>query len=405
MLQGLQYQVGQLLDLLGDLQEQCVSGAIYIAPTLNSSRSPKSYVLILQDGQIIYGGLKIPDDNQELAQIIGSRCHHKMASTAIKYARQKLKNSSSFRDLLEQIVRIRVFKWEEIETTVHAQIVQVIERTLPYPGQLQLDSTVQFDLSYGEDGHGLDWSRLMQDVTMRQQAWAALAPVIPSIDAVPQLSPRGLQAVTDSRAQQHLQEWVDGVRSLIDIAEQLDQDPLELARSYMAWVASGWVAFEGNALATQVISTTEEQLPIVLSVDDSLIVQTTIKRTLVDRYHVLLASNAVDALKVIDTTPIALLLLDVTMPEIDGLEFCRTVRSFPKFKNLPIIMLTARDRFSDKLRGQIAGATHYLIKPVEPNQLLDIVNKSVEKTMVAPSLPSVKKTMVAPSLPAIVLNS
>jgi twitching motility two-component system response regulator PilG len=104
-----------------------------------------------------------------------------------------------------------------------------------------------------------------------------------------------------------------------------------------------------------------------------------IKRTLSDRYQVLLASNAVDALKVINTNPIALLLLDVTMPEIDGLEFCRTVRSIPKFQNLPIIMLTARDKFSDKLRGQIAGATRYLTKPVEPSQLLEIVDKCVEK--------------------------
>jgi twitching motility two-component system response regulator PilG len=155
----------------------------------------------------------------------------------------KVTKSSSFRELLEQIVRIRVFKWEEIESVAHAQVVQVLEQALPHPGQLQLDSTVEFDLSYGEDGHGLDWSRVMQDVTTRQQEWAALAPVVPSMDAVPRLSPRGLQVVTDSKAQQHLQQWVDGVRSLIDIAEQVGQDPLELARSYMAWAASGWVTF------------------------------------------------------------------------------------------------------------------------------------------------------------------
>lgn len=383
-----QYQAGQLLNLLRNLQDKCGNEAIYIDTAVNSPQKPRSCVLVLKNGQIIYGGSKIPNNNQELAKFIGNRCHHKMADTAIKYARQKLKDSSSFRELLEQIVRIRVFKWEEIEATVHAQVVQVIEQTLPHPGQLQLDSTVQVDLSYGEDGHGLDWSRVMQDVTTRQQEWAALAPVIPSMDAVPQLSPQGLQAVTDTKAQQHLQQWVDGVRSLIDIAEQLNQDPLELARSYMAWAVSGWVTFGGDAPATQVVSATQQQLPIVLSVDDSLIVQTTIKRTLADRYRVLLASNAVDALKVLDSTPIALLLLDVTMPEIDGLEFCRTVRSLPKFKNLPIIMLTARDRFSDKLRGQIAGATHYLIKPVEPNQLLDVVNKCVEKTIVTPTLPA-----------------
>jgi twitching motility two-component system response regulator PilG len=386
MLKVSQYQAGQLQDLLWDLQRERASNAIYITTIGNSEQKPRSRVLIFQNGQITYAGVKIPDNKQEFARAIGKKCNYKMAEPAIKYATQKLNNSSSFREFFEQIVRIRVFKWEEIENIVHAQVVQVLEHILPHPGELELDSTVEFDLSHGEDGHGLDWSKLMQDVTMRQQEWAALAPVVPSMDAVPQLSPRGLQAVTDRKAQQHLGQWVDGVRSLIEIAEQLGEDPLELARSYMAWAVSGWVSFKGNAPATQGVPTSQKSRPIVLSVDDSLIVQTTIKRALGDRYQVLLASNAVDALKVINSNPIVLLLLDVTMPDIDGLEFCRTVRSIGKFKNLPIIMLTARDKFSDKLRGQFAGATHYLTKPVEPSQLLEIVNTCVDKTTLEPVL-------------------
>lgn len=380
-----QYQAGQLHDLLQDLHRERASSTIYINALVNSEPKPRSRVLVLQNGQIIYGGVKIPDNHQEFARAIGMKCNRKMADTAIKYATQKLNNSSSFRELFEQIVRIRVFKWEEIESIVHAQVVQVLVQILPHPGQLELDSTVEFDLSHGEDGHGLDWSKLMQDVTMRQQEWAALAPVVPSMDAVPQLSPSGLSAVTDRKAQQHLEEWVDGVRSLIDIADPLGEDPLELARSYMAWAVSGWLSFKGNAPVTQGVAATPKQCPMILSVDDSLIVQTTIKRALGDRYQVLLASNAVDALKVININPIALLLLDVTMPDIDGLEFCRTVRSIGKFKHLPIIMLTARDKFSDKLRGQFAGATHYLTKPVEPSQLLEIVNQCVEKTTLQPA--------------------
>jgi CheY-like chemotaxis protein len=378
MLKALQYQPGQLYDLLEKLQSERVTGSVYIDTTVNSAHKSKPHVLILNNGEIVYGGLRIPNNNQEFVRMIGIKFSYSWAEAAIKYTAQKLQNLSSFRELLEQLVRIRVFKWEEIETVVHAQVVQVIEQALPHPGQLRLDSTVQLDLSYGSDGHSLDRSRLRQDVARRQQEWAALAPVVPSMDAVPQFSPSGLQAVTDSKVQQHLQQWVDGVRSLIDIAEQLGEDPLELARSYMAWAVSGWVTFGGDAPTTQAASATQKQSPIVLSVDDSLIVQTTIKRALGDRYQVLLTSSAVDALKVINTNPVALLLLDVTMPDIDGLEFCRTVRSIGKFKNLPIIMLTARDKFSDKLRGQIAGATHYLTKPVEPNQLLEIVNKCVE---------------------------
>lgn len=379
MLEVSQYQAGQLPNLLWDLQCKRVSDTIYIDTTVNPTQKPRSCVLVLKNGEIVYGGLRIPDNNQEFVRLIGIKLKHSFVETAIKYATPKLQNPSSFRELLERIVRIRAFKWEEIETVVHAEVVYMLEQAFSHPGQLRLDSTTQFDLSYGEDGHGLDWSKLMQDVMTRQGEWAALAPIVPSMDAVPQLSPNSLAAVKDSKVQVHLQQWVDGVRSLVDIANQLREDPLELARSYMAWAVSGWVTFGEEAPATQVVPVAQKQSPIVLSVDDSLIVQTMIKRTLSDRYQVLLTSNAVDALKVINSNPIGLLLLDVTMPEIDGLEFCRTVRSIPKFKDLPIIMLTARDKFSDKFRGQIAGATHYLTKPVEPKQLLEIVDKCMNK--------------------------
>ncbi|HAA28598.1 MAG TPA: two-component system response regulator [Cyanobacteria bacterium UBA8553] len=374
MLTASQYQTGQLHELLGDLQGERASGSVYIKTIVNPHQKPRIRVLVLNHGEIVYGGLVIPRSNQEFARMIGIKFNHTWADSAIKYTAEKLQNPSSFRELLERIVRIRVFKWEEIETVVHAQVVQVLEYAWLHPGQLQLDATVQFDLSHGADGHGLDWSKLMQDVNNRQQEWATLAPVVPSMDAVPRLSINALSAVTDTKVQQHLRQWVDGMRSLIDIAEQTNQDPLELARSYMAWAISGWVTLGGDTPTSKVVPATNKQLPIVLSVDDSLVVQTMIKRALSDRYQVLLASNAVDALKMISTNPVALLLLDVSMPEIDGLEFCRTVRSIGKFKNLPIIMITARDKFSDKLKGQIAGATYYLTKPVEPQQLLEIVN-------------------------------
>lgn len=379
MLKRLEYQAGKLLNVLENLQNERFSGSIYINTIVNPDQKPRFRALVLNNGEIVYGGVRIPHTNQEFARMIGIKSKHSLAEAAIKYTAQKLKNLSSFRELLEGIVRIRVFKWEDIEKIVHAQVVQVLEQALPHTGQLKLDSAVNFDLSYGEDLHSLDWFKLMKEVTARQQEWTALAPIIPSMDAVPRLSPITWQTVTDSKVQQHLQLWVNGVRSLVDIAEQLDQDPLELARSYMGWVVSNWVTFGEDTPVDQAISATNKKRPIVLSVDDSPIVQTMIKRTLNDRYQVLLASNAIDALKVVNTNSIALLLLDLNMPEIDGLEFCRTVRRIEKFKDLPIIMLTARDKFSDKLRGQFAGATHYLTKPVEPENLLEIVGKCVEK--------------------------
>jgi twitching motility two-component system response regulator PilG len=112
-----------------------------------------------------------------------------------------------------------------------------------------------------------------------------------------------------------------------------------------------------------------------MAVDDSAVMQNLVKRALEPDYRVLVADNAVDALSLIYHHQIAVLLLDVSMPGIDGLELCRTVRNLPQFQNLPVIMLTARDGLFDKVQGRLAGATEYLTKPFEPNQLRMVVGK------------------------------
>jgi DNA-binding response OmpR family regulator len=127
----------------------------------------------------------------------------------------------------------------------------------------------------------------------------------------------------------------------------------------------------------------------VLAVDDSAVMQEMIKRTLGNEYRVLVEDNALDALSLIYHEPIAVLLLDVTMPDIDGLELCRTVRNLPQFQELPIIMLTARDKAFDKVKGRMAGATEYLTKPFDAEQLRQIVSKYAgTPTLQKPESPS-----------------
>jgi len=119
------------------------------------------------------------------------------------------------------------------------------------------------------------------------------------------------------------------------------------------------------------------KMQTILAVDDSPIMQEMVKRALEKEYNVLAADNAVDALALIYHKPISLLLLDVTMPEVDGLELCRTVRSLPQFQDLPIIMLTARDSMFDKVQGRLAGATEYLTKPFKADQLREMVTQFI----------------------------
>lgn len=119
----------------------------------------------------------------------------------------------------------------------------------------------------------------------------------------------------------------------------------------------------------------------VLSVDDSLISQQMIKRALDTNYRVLLADNAVDALSVIYQEAVEALLLDISMPGIDGFELCRTVRSLPRFKNLPIVMVTSRDTEADRQEARMAGASGYLTKPCEPERLKAVMGRLLPQSL------------------------
>lgn len=114
--------------------------------------------------------------------------------------------------------------------------------------------------------------------------------------------------------------------------------------------------------------------PTILAVDDCEITLKLVTKVLGNDYHVLTAQKAEDALKIIYRKPVQLLLLDVEMPGIDGLELCRTVRNLDQFRELPIIMLTAKDGAFDKVQGKVAGASEYLTKPFNRDQLISLIN-------------------------------
>jgi DNA-binding response OmpR family regulator len=132
----------------------------------------------------------------------------------------------------------------------------------------------------------------------------------------------------------------------------------------------------------------QSQRPTILAVDDSLVMQELIKQALMNDYNVLVAANAADALSLLYHQPIAMLLLDVCMPEINGLELCRTLRSLPRFRDLPIILLTAKDKVFDKVQGRLAGANEYLTKPFNPEHLRETCRQllSVQRSKENPKI-------------------
>ena len=98
-------------------------------------------------------------------------------------------------------------------------------------------------------------------------------------------------------------------------------------------------------------------------------------------YRVTTKSNAEDALAVARASPPDLVVLDLGLPQMDGLDFTRTLR---KHSNVPIIMLTARVDESDKLIGLELGADDYITKPFSPKELVARVRAVFRRVDAAP---------------------
>ena len=85
-----------------------------------------------------------------------------------------------------------------------------------------------------------------------------------------------------------------------------------------------------------------------------------------DGYKVFKANNALDGLEILEKEEIHLVLLDIMMPGMDGLEMCRKIR---ETNNIPIIMLSAKSTDLDKILGLGTGADDYVVKPFNPLEL------------------------------------
>jgi CheY-like chemotaxis protein len=118
--------------------------------------------------------------------------------------------------------------------------------------------------------------------------------------------------------------------------------------------------------------------PQILLVEDNDVAQR-FMRTVLERkgYDVRIAPSGQDALDAVATTPFDLILMDIQMPEMDGLECTRRLRQLPKCKTVPIIACTANTAYEVRSSCVDAGMDDFLSKPVHTSELVEVVGKYV----------------------------
>ncbi|MGZ6418998.1 MAG: response regulator [Pseudobdellovibrio sp.] len=117
----------------------------------------------------------------------------------------------------------------------------------------------------------------------------------------------------------------------------------------------------------------------ILFVEDSLSVRQVMNTTLTrEGYEVILACDGQDALTKLNGTKIHLIIIDVNMPNMDGLTFVKAAKQMPAYKFTPIIMLTTETQEAKMNEGKAAGVKAWMVKPFQPPQLLAAVSQLIQ---------------------------
>ncbi len=114
----------------------------------------------------------------------------------------------------------------------------------------------------------------------------------------------------------------------------------------------------------------------VLVVDDSVSMRQMVAFTLKEAGFVVLeGENGQEGLQRLDGKRVDLIITDLNMPVMDGITFIRQVRSRPQHKFTPVLMLTTESQEAKKQEGKSAGATGWIVKPFNPQQLLQVITR------------------------------
>lgn len=118
----------------------------------------------------------------------------------------------------------------------------------------------------------------------------------------------------------------------------------------------------------------------ILIADDEKDIRNLVSQILGDeKYKFIFAANGREAIDAANKNKIDLLILDLMMPEIDGIEVCRQLKQNKETRKIPVVMLTAKTGVADKIEGFVTGADEYITKPFDPSKLEITVEKVLRR--------------------------
>ena len=230
----------------------------------------------------------------------------------------------------------------------------------------------------------LEIEPIVTEVMKQVQEWKQLQPYIQSPEQCPLITDREkLQLSLPENAFKTLDKWADGQTSLRQLARYLSRDILPVAKAIYPCIQQGWIQMPSLIPIDPQQNRREPRLatgvrPHVVCIDDDGAIRKIIEYTLqAQGYQVTTIQDPLESFAQIFQLQPDLILCDLVMPKLDGYDLCGMLRKSTDFRQTPILMLTGKDGFIDRVRAKMVGATDYLTKPFQEQELLMLLEKYI----------------------------
>ena len=230
----------------------------------------------------------------------------------------------------------------------------------------------------------LETEPIVTEVMKQVQEWKQLHPHIQSPEQCPIVIDRErLQAFLPENAFKTLDTWADGKTSLRQLARYLNREILPVAKAIYPCIQQGWVQMPASVPLDANQQRLESRMatgvrPQVVCIDDDGAIGKMIEYTLqAHGYRVTIIQDPLESISQIFQLQPDLILCDLVMPKLDGYDLCGMLRQSTAFRQTPILMLTGKDGFIDRVRAKMVGATDYLTKPFQEQELLMLLEKYI----------------------------
>ena len=119
----------------------------------------------------------------------------------------------------------------------------------------------------------------------------------------------------------------------------------------------------------------------ILIADDSTAMRAMLTSTIesLGDYHIVEASSGFEALRLLPRRKVDLILTDINMPDINGLELISFLHNNPNYQDIPVIIISSEGSRKDIDKGKLLGADEYVVKPFEPSMLQELIMKYLNK--------------------------